>query len=654
MNADDALYSCSLRGRWLLAPFSIVIMTSAFKPLAISFAVAAAFSSSSVFAQSAVQPNASQQNSDNANNAANVVITAGRQAQAAKDVLADNVVITAADIAKSGAASVAELLQQQRGVEITTNGGAGTNASVYIRGAGNAQNVVLVDGIRIGSSTTGGATWATIPLAQIERIEIVYGPLSSLYGADAMGGVIQIFTKKGGSVITPTVSAGLGSYGLKKLAAGVSGATDNHFSFALNAAHDEADGFSATKPGAGPHSYNADKDGYTLDSVSGRLGYELMKGHELGLTFLQSRLSAQFDAGPGYDDRSIQKLETLAVFSKNRIAPNWLSTVQLAQTADKSFTDASYGQSQIDTTQTSFNWQNDIMLGKDVLQLVYEHREEKVNGTTVEVEGKRTTNSVAGSYVFKQDAHLASASVRYDDSSQYGSKATGSIAYGYRLTNALRVNASYGTSFRAPTFNELYYPSYGIATNKPEQAKNAEIGMFYEDDMTQFSAVYYSNKVTDLLVYANVCPVQQSTHQYGCAYNVNKATLSGLTLGGSTHLGDLTLRGSLDLQDPKDDTTGLRLARRAKQHGSLAAEYALGKTKLGVETLFSGQRFDDVANKKVLAGYSLLNLYATYDVANNWSVIGRWNNALNKDYELAKNYATAGSNVFVGVNYGFK
>jgi len=130
--------------------------------------------------------------------------------------------------------------------------------------------------------------------------------------------------------------------------------------------------------------------------------------------------------------------------------------------------------------------------------------------------------------------------------------------------------------------------------------------------------------------------------------------LSGLTLGGSTHLGDLTLRGSLDLQDPKDDTTGLRLARRAKQHGSLAAEYALGKTKLGVETLFSGQRFDDVANKKVLAGYSLLNLYATYDVANNWSVIGRWNNALNKDYELAKNYATAGSNVFVGVNYGFK
>lgn len=631
-------------GTLAACPFFIVIMTFSFKPLAISVAVAAIFPSVSAFAQTAVTPSGAQ----------NVVITAGRQVQAAKDVLADNVVITADDIAKSGAASIVDLLQQQRGIEIARNGGPGSNASVFIRGGSNAQNVVLVDGIRIGSSTSGGATWATIPLAQIERIEIVYGPLSSLYGADAVGGVVQIFTKKGSGVITPTASVGLGSYGLRKIAAGVSGSTDGSFSFALNAGHEEADGFSATRPTAGPYSYNADKDGYTLDSVSGRLGYEIAKGHDLGINFLQSRLNAQFDAGPGYDDRNIQKLETLAIFSKNRFASNWLSTVQIAETADKGFSDASYGKSQFDTKQTSLNWQNDISLGKDVLQLVYEHREEKVESTTKELIGKRTTNSLAGSYIFKQDAHLASASARYDDSSQYGSKVTGSVAYGYRLSDALRVNASYGTSFRAPTFNELYYPSYGISTNKPEKAKNAEIGIYYEDGVSQLSAVYYSNKATDLLVTANVCPVEQASHKYGCAYNVNKATLSGLTLGGSTHLGDLTLRGSLDIQDPKDDTTGLRLARRSKQHGSLAAEYAIAKAKVGVETVFSGDRFDDVTNKKSLGGYSLLNLYATYDVAANWSVIGRWNNALNKDYELAKNYTTMGSNVFVGLNYGFK
>ncbi|MCU6433018.1 TonB-dependent receptor [Undibacterium sp. Jales W-56] len=619
-------------------------MTSSFKPLAISVAVAAIFPSVSAFAQS----------TQNFDTSTNVVITAGRQVQAAKDVLADNVVITAAEIAKSGAASIVDLLQQQRGIEIARNGGPGTISSVFIRGGANAQNVVLVDGIRIGSSTLGGATWSAIPLSQIERIEIVYGPLSSLYGADAMGGVVQIFTKKGSAVITPTATVGLGSYGLRKAGAGISGATAGNVSFALNVGHEEEDGFSATRPSAGRYYYNPDKDGYTLDSVSGRLGYEVATGHDLGISFLQSRLNAQFDAGPGYDDRNIQKLETLAIFTKNRLASNWLSTVQIAETADKGFTDASFGPSQFDTRQTSLNWQNDISFGKDVLQLVYEHRKEKVQASTQEVSGNRTTNSLAGSYVFKQDAHLVSASARYDDSSQYGSKVTGSVAYGYRLSNALRVNASYGTSFRAPTFNELYYPYYGISTNKPEQAKNTEIGIYYEDGVSQFSAVYYSNKARDLLVYANLCPVEKSSHPYGCAYNVNKATLSGLTLGGSTRLGDLSLRGSLDIQDPKDDTTGLRLARRSTQHGSLAAEYSLAKTKLGVEAVFSGDRFDDMQNTQRLGGYSLLNLYATYDVAANWSVIGRWNNALNKDYELAKGYTTIGSNVFVGVNYGFK
>lgn len=614
-------------------------MTSVCKPLAISLAVAAIFPSFSVLAQSAsITPN--------------VIVTAGRQIQAAKDVLADNVVITAEDIAKSGASGIVDLLQQQRGIEIFRNGGPGTTASVMMRGGANAQNVVLVDGVRVGSSTTGGATWSAIPLGQIERIEIVYGPLSSLYGADAMGGVIQVFTKKGGKLISPTASVGVGSYGLLKVDAGISGATDGQLSFAFNAGHETADGFSATKPVAFGH--NADKDGYTIDSFSGRLGWEVVKDVDLGVNFLQSRLESQFDSGPDYNDRSIQTLETLALFGKAKIASNWLSTLQWAQTADRGYSDASYGPSQIDTTQTSLNWQNDISIGKDVLQLVAERRVEKVNSSSLAQAYERSTNSYAASYVFKQDAHLASASLRYDDNSQYGSHTTGSVAYGYRLSNALRVNASYGTSFRAPTFNDLYYPGYSFATNKPEQAKNAEAGVYFDDGMLQLSAVYYRNKATDLLVYAYPCPVEAATHAGGCTYNVNKATMSGLTIGGATHFGDLSVRASLDVQDPVDDATGKRLARRAKQHGSLSAEYSMNKTKLGIETIFSGDRYDDAANKKILPGYALLNLYVTHEVAKNWTAIARWNNALNKDYELAKNYATAGSNLFVGLSYGFR
>ena len=177
--------------------------------------------------------------------------------------------------------------------------------------------------------------------------------------------------------------------------------------------------------------------------------------------------------------------------------------------------------------------------------------------------------------------------------------------------------------------------------------------MYFEQGDTQLSAVYYQNKATDLLVSAGSkdCPAGYS---FGCARNVNKATLSGLSIGGTTRFADLTVRGSIDIQDPKDDTANKRLARRAKQHGTLAAEYSFANAKLGVEAIYSGDRYDDAANTKVLGSYNLLNLYATYEVAKNTTVLARWNNALNKDYELARNYATAGSNVFVGVNYGFK
>lgn len=617
-------------------------MTSAFKPLALSLALAAAFPTSIVLAQTAT-----------VGAAASVMITAGRQTQAAKDVLADNVVISAEDIAKSGAASVVDLLQQQRGIEISRNGGPGTTSSVFMRGGSNAQNVVLIDGVRIGSSTTGGASWSAIPLSQIDHIEVVYGPLSSLYGADAMGGVIQIFTKKGAGSITPTLSAGMGSYGARKLQAGLIGSIAENLNLSLNAGHEENSGFSATKPAAGPYSYNIDKDGYAMDSFNGRLVWEVSKGFELGASVLHSRNNAQFDSGPTQDDRNITTLENIAVFGRGKFSDYWTASLQFAKAEDKGYTDASYGKSQIDTRQESVSFQNDIRIGKDVLQLIAETRDENVDTTTLALNRKRTTNSFAASYVFKQDAHLASASIRNDRSSQYGSNTTGSVAYGYRFSDALRINASYGTSFRAPTFNELYYQGYGVATNKPEKAKNAEIGVYFEQGDTQLSAVYYQNKATDLLVSAGSkdCPAGYS---FGCARNVNKATLSGLSIGGTTRFADLTVRGSIDIQDPKDDTANKRLARRAKQHGTLAAEYSFANAKLGVEAIYSGDRYDDAANTKVLGSYNLLNLYATYEVAKNTTVLARWNNALNKDYELARNYATAGSNVFVGVNYGFK
>jgi vitamin B12 transporter len=290
-----------------------------------------------------------------------------------------------------------------------------------------------------------------------------------------------------------------------------------------------------------------------------------------------------------------------------------------------------------------------------VLQLLAEQHKEKVDTTTPGVNGTRTTNSFAAAYQLKRGQHLGSVSIRNDNNDQFGSHTTGSVAYGYRITNTLRVNASFGTSFRAPTFNELYYPNFGVPANKPERGHNAETGIYYDDGKTELSAVVYRNRVTDLLVTAkqNECPLTGS-YAFGCAYNIDQALMKGLTLGAKTKVRDLTLRGSLDLQDPRDEKVDHILVRRAMVHGVVGADYAIGQLSVGGEIDFSGKRYDDIANRNKLGGYSLVNLTTSYDVAPNWTVFGRWDNVFGKNYELARNYNTPGSTLFVGVRYGMR
>jgi vitamin B12 transporter len=585
-----------------------------------------------------------------------VIVTAMRTPQAPRDVLTDNLVIGADEIQQSGAASLPELLQQKRGIEITTNGGPGTASSVFIRGAATEQSIVLVDGVRIGSSTAGGATWENIPLSQIDHIEIAYGPMSSLYGADAIGGVVQIFTKQGEGAPHPSIAVGYGSYDTRTVDASVAGAGsgDHKIRYALDVARDESDGFSATKPSAGPYTYNPDKDGYGKQSASGQLSIDLDQGHVLGLGFLQSANKAQFDEGPAFDDYELENLSSVNFYARDQWTAAWSSLLQVGQSEDKFWSTNDGGMSSsLNTTQNSFSWQNNIAFGADMLQLIAERREEKAD-TNAGFGGARDTNSLAALYQWKSGKQLGVVSVRNDDSNQFGSQTTGNLAYGYRLSDAWRVNASIGTSFRAPTFNELYYPGYGIATNKPEQGKNAETGLYYDDGKSQLSTVLYHNRISDLLVYAPVCPIEADSHPYGCAYNVDHAVLSGLSVGGRTTLGNFAVHGSIDFQDPRDDTTDTILARRARRHGSLGVDYRNGKFQAGVDSLFSGKRFDDAANTVMLGGYGTVNLHASIDLSADWTLFARWNNVLNKDYELAYGYATPGSNLFAGLRYGFK
>ena len=584
-----------------------------------------------------------------------VVVTASRTPQRAADVIADTTIIDAEEIARSGAGSVADILQRQRGVEIVRNGSAGASTSVYLRGANSNQVVVLLDGVRVGSSTTGSASWNAVPLAAIDRIEIVYGPLTTLYGADAIGGVIQIFTRKGGGAPTVTAAAGAGSDGTRQYDASVHGSAgaSGKLGYTLNAGYEESDGFSATRPGA--YGYNPDDDGYRRKSVAGRLAYELAPGHEIGAQFLRSSLRAQYDSGAdSYDTHNIQDLNSAAVFVTSQFLPNWRSSVQLARSEDElgSFTGSgATDASRIATRQDELTWQNTVTLGRDTLQLLYSHRKEEVeSSSTAALTRSRTTNSWAGAYSAKRERHLFDASVRHDRSS-YGERTTGAAGYGYSFADGWRATASAGTSFRAPTFNELYYPGYGLPTNKPEKGRNGEVGLRYDGKHTQLNATYFRNRLTDMIVTVRPCPASQTG---SCAYNVADATLEGLTLAGATRFGPLNLRGSIDWQDPRDNTTGKQLARRARKHASFGAEYATGQLKTGAELVLSGRRFDDAANARPLGGYGLLNLYASWQIDADLSLLVRINNVTDKRYELARNYGTGGRTWFAGLRYGIR
>jgi len=581
-----------------------------------------------------------------------VVVTAARTPQRADEVIPDTVVVTRDEIVRAGAGSVADVLRRQRGIEIVRNGGAGTTTTVLLRGANSNQVVVLIDGVRIGSATLGYASWNAIPLSAIDHIEIVYGPLSTLYGADAIGGVVQIFTRRGAGQPVFSASAGGGTYGTSQYDASVAGSTggDHGVSYALGGTREESDGFSATRPGA--FGYNRDDDGYTRRSANGRVALRLAEGHEIGAQFLKSRLSAQYDNGSSsFDAHNIQEVDSYAVFLNDRIAPNWRSSVQAARAEDKSgsFTSAlPAGASQLSTRQDEFTWQNTFDLNGDTLQVLAGHRKETVLSSTVAALDKsRITNSIAAAYNLRRGSHLLDLSAR-NDWSEYGAKTTGAAGYGYEFTKDLRATASAGTSFRAPTFNELYYPNYGYVANKPERGRNLEAGVQYRVAGVDLKADYYRNRLTDMIVSVTPCPTRSGS----CAYNVDHALLEGLTLAADTRIGNLILRASADLQDPRDETTDKQLARRARRHANVNADYTFGQVDAGVELQVSGRRFDDAANANRLGGYGLLNLYTSWHMTRDWSLLVRVDNAAGKNHELARNYGTAGRSWFAAIRYG--
>jgi vitamin B12 transporter len=575
-----------------------------------------------------------------------VVVTATRIPQKLSETNQQAVIITREEIAASGHLSLVELLQARGGVEITNSGGLGQPSGVSMRGAEPRHTMVLIDGLRIGSATAGGTAFENIPLNQIERIEIVPGPLSSVYGSDAIGGVIQIFTRSG-----PGANAriGFGSYGTREASASF-GRRVNNTEFNFSAGMLESSSFDATKPTLPFAQHNPDSDRYRNRNLSARMTQQIAAGHSLGFTAFQSEGAAHFDAGLATDDVNRQALQAFSVHSRNRITANWSSLLRIGTTRDDSDTVGAFP-GYFRTDQHQATWQNDLQLPIGTLVGGLEYLDQHVSSNTLFKQTGRTVASVFAGYVGSFGAHGLQLNARHDDNSQFGGRDTGSLGYSYRISEPLRVRASVGTAFKAPTFNDLYFPDFppfffSNPNLRPERSRNREAGIDYRSGEHQLGVTVFQNDITDLITVFTDPATFVSTTQ-----NLAQVRTEGMEIAWRGTLWGWQTRAQLTVQDPRDETTGSQLRRRAKQYGSVGAERTFGPWRFGADIVASGERFDSTneAPNTRMHGYGLLNLNAGYVLARDWSINTRWNNVLDREYELNQFFNTPGSNLFVWV-----
>jgi vitamin B12 transporter len=582
-----------------------------------------------------------------------VVVTATRFPRPLSQTLQPVAIITAEDIAKAGQQTLVEVLQALGGVEIASNGGFGQPSSVFMRGANSTHTLVLVDGMRIGSATLGSTALENIPLNQIDRIEVVPGQLSSLYGSDAIGGVIQIFTKSGKTAPSASVAAGAGTDGTTSATAGISrsiGSTD----FSLNVGYFGSDGFDATKPGAFGHSL--DKDGYRNQNFSGKIVYHLDARNELGLTVFQSDGNTHFDNDPTIDAVTHQTLSAFSVYSSNQITSAWQSLLRAGQGQDKSTTTGALP-SFFATRQPQYTWQNNIKLGPGTAIAGAEYLIQDVTSDSTFALNQRTIKSGFVGYLGAYGKHDWQANARVDDNSQFGNHTTGLLGYAYRPTEELRFRVGAGSAFKAPDFSSLYSidPTGSFTPNpnlRPETSYSKEAGVNYQMGASRFSATYFDNHIDDLIIFVTTDPLTFA----GTVQNLSSARIRGVELAYQGSFASLQAYARVTLQNPEDEATGSMLPRRAREFGGAGLSGTSGSWNLGGEVIASSARFDqagEVGTSK-MHGYGLLNLTATYAIDREWSVRARWNNVFNREYELAQNFNTPGTNVFLSLQYQSK
>jgi vitamin B12 transporter len=587
-----------------------------------------------------------------------VVVTARRAPQPISQVLADVTVVSREQIERQAVGSVADLLSHVAGFQISRNGGPGADGSVYLRGGETRHIAVLIDGVRVDTqNASGGATWQTMALSQIDHVEVVRGPVSALYGSDAISGVIQIFTRQGKGPARAELGVSVGDLDFHKADASLSGSA-GRFDYAVSVAHEQSDGFSA-RTNATPKTRATDRDGYASRGGMARLGFAPVAGHRLEVTAEQQHLNSQYDAAAGsnVDDRGIRDLDTLKLQWQAQWLDNWSSQLAWGQSLDSYATPLTNYQTR--THVDTASWLNEIKWGAHAVSTVLEHREDTLKNSDLRLSGtpgkaERSDDGLGLGYAWRAAFGTAiQLNARSDWDSEFGQHGTGTVAAGQDFAQHWNVHGSWGTGYRAPTLYQRF-SRYGNTALQSESSRNAELGVRYRNGSTEWGVTFYDNRIDNLIAVptgtntTTFCSAVAPTY---CYTNTAKAHLTGVSVNGAMALGPVRLSGSVEVGSPKNALTDKLLQRRSRQQATLRVDTDLDQWTLGAQVLAVGKRYDDAANTKPMGGYALLNLDAQYRFNQRWRVLARVDNVGDKRYETILNYGTAPRTVVIGLRW---
>ena len=592
-----------------------------------------------------------------------VVVTATRTGTTIADSLFPVQVIDRDAIERSQARSLPELLRGRAGIDFGNQGGAGKIGTLFLRGTESDQVLVLVDGVRIGSATAGLVSFQDIPVDQIDRVEIVRGPRSSLYGSEAVGGVIQIFTRHDTGPFAPRFRVGIGSHGLREAGAGIGG-SNGHGWYGADFAWQRTDGIDACRGtagdasnpvGAGCYVDEPDRDGYRNASLNLRGGIDLGETVELEAHALRAEAFNQFDGGiyGGNEADNVQQAMSakLAWTPSQRVAV----TAQLGGSDDDSENDfndhagSTVHVGGFDTHRDTASLQGEFTLAEgQALSAGADWQRDRIDSNTPFDVTRRDNTGVYVEYLGRFGAQQLQASLRNDDNEQFGRHATGSLGWGMRFGDGFRLTASVGTAFKAPTFNDLYYPFFGNHDLKPESSRSANVGIAQHSGHWSWTLDAYETRIDDLISYDSSIFLPN---------NIDKARIRGIEFTVDTTLAGWALGAQLSHADPRSEsgfTDGNWLARRARDTGRIDVDRAFGALRVGATLNGAGPRYDDAANSVRLGGFATTDLRLEVAFDAEWTLQARASNVFDRHYETVAWYNQPGREYGLSLRYASK